>query len=73
MIVDGEDNSSSSKLNLVCTSQSEICRSGETISSIEVHKCENEDEEIHMKGLSGQNYWTRVVWVSNFEISSSRL
>ena len=42
----GENNSSSSKLNLVCTSQSEICRSGDTISSTVVHKCENEDEEI---------------------------
>ena len=45
-MINGENNSSSSKLNLVCTSQSEICRSGDTISSTEVHKCENEDEEI---------------------------
>lgn len=26
-----------------------------------------------MKGLSRQNYWTRIVWVSNSQTSSSRL
>jgi len=46
MDVDVKNNSSSSKLNLVCTSQSKICRSGDTISSTQVHKCENEDGEI---------------------------
>jgi hypothetical protein len=45
-MVDGENNSSSSKLNLLRASQNEICRSGGIISSTEVHKCENEDEEI---------------------------